>query len=67
VTAPLSLDDNSGGFHSKESTPMDPSADAALDNDQFLRQNSIPLLFQEQILGVFQEHFCLTQLVIGFA
>ena len=65
VAPPLPLDDDGGAAQAQKATSVNPAAYAALDDDQFLGQHAIPLLFQKQILRVLEEDFGLAQLVVG--
>ena len=67
LSSPLALDDDGGRPEAEVAPPMDPAADAALDDDQLLGEDAVALLFQEQVLGVLQKHFGLTQLVVRLA
>ena len=50
------LNDDGGGAHLEELPPVVPSADAALEDEDLLGEDTVPLLLKEQVLRVFQEH-----------
>jgi hypothetical protein len=52
MSPPLALDDDSSSSLSKEASPVNPSTNAALNDDQFFSEDSVTLLFQEQVLRV---------------
>ena len=61
----MTLNNDGGAALPQEATSMDPSSYAALDDHQPLGQHTVTFLFQKEILGIFQENFSLTQLVIS--
>ena len=50
------LDDDGGGAHLEEPPPVVPAADAALQHEDLFGKHAVPLLLEEQVLRVFQEH-----------
>ena len=50
------LNDDGGGAHLKEPPPVVPAAYAALQHEYLFGEHAVPLLLEEQVLGVFQEH-----------
>ena len=56
VRSEIFLNDHGGGAHLQESPPVVPAADAALQHEDLFREDAVPLLLEEQVLRVFQEH-----------